>query len=140
MVYLSHQLFFVAALTTHQTQFIQPNYFVTREQSHISSTNMTSQQALQPAKPLTRTQRIEVNAAIIWPGQGRSFELDFETDDHVHYSCVLLELCGEPGDYQTLVPRTMTILHRSTELAAQALDKVEDMVRYKRAKEQQRRS
>jgi hypothetical protein len=105
---------------------------------------MTSHPAQQPTqvKQPTKTQgkqlaeRVEANASIIWPGQGRSFELDFETDDHVYWSCVLLELCGDPGQGQWFEPRTMTGLYQSTERAAQALDKeLADWAGQKLAKE-----
>jgi len=65
--------------------------------------------------------RIEANAAIIWPGEGRQFETDNNTDDHEYWICNLLELCGENGDW--FEPRTMTGLHRSAEFAEQALDR-----------------
>jgi hypothetical protein len=105
---------------------------------------MTSHPALQPTQP-TKSQgkqlaeRVEANASIIWPGQGRSFEMDFETDDHVYWSCVLVELCGDPGQRQWFEPRTMTVLYNSTERAAQALDRqLADWAGRKLAKERQR--
>ena len=105
---------------------------------------MTSHPAQQSTQPLEkegkqRAERIQANASIIWPGQGRCFEIDFETDDHEYWSCVLLELCGDPSTVQQYVPRTMTGLHRSTKQAAQALDKeLRDWAGAKLAKERQR--
>ena len=105
---------------------------------------MSSHPALQPTNPTKKqgeqlAERVEANASIIWPGQGRSFELDFECDDHVYWSYVLLELCGEPGQGQWFHPRTMTGQYQSTEQAAQALDKeLADWAGQKTAKERQR--
>lgn len=102
---------------------------------------MTSHPAQQPTQP-TKTQfteRIEANASIIWPGQGRSSELDFETNDHVYWSSVLLELCGDPGQGQWPEPRTMTGMYQSTERAARALDnELADWAGRKLAGERQR--
>lgn len=50
--------------------------------------------------------RLNANAAIIYPGHGRSFELDFDTEDHLTWNAVLLELVD---DGTRLEPRTMTI-------------------------------
>jgi hypothetical protein len=106
---------------------------------------MTSHPAQQPTQPpktqgTQRAQRIEANASIIWPGQGRSFEIEFETDDNIYWSCVLQELCGDPFNGLSLVPRTMTGYYGSTERAVQALDKeLEDWAAAaKLAKERQR--
>jgi hypothetical protein len=71
---------------------------------------------------LELSDRVEANAVIIWPGEGRSFELDFETDDYEYWYCVLLELCGDVYSHQWFEPRTMTGPYRSKDRAARALD------------------
>lgn len=86
------------------------------------------------------TERIQANASIIWPGQGRSVEIDCETDDYVNWYCVLQELCGDLNTVQWYEPRTMTVgSHSSTDLAARALDRyLQDLAGAKLAQERQR--
>jgi hypothetical protein len=85
----------------------------------LSTTSRTT-----PQNETTTTRRTHFSQRIdIWPGQTRTFELDVQTDDWEHWSCILQELCGDPfnGEYYDL--RAITELFPSIDEACDAMDK-----------------
>jgi hypothetical protein len=102
--------------------------------------SLPAQQPTQPTKTSGQLleERVLANAAIIWPGEGRIFDIEHHTDDYEEYYGALHELCGAPGESWYYELRTITGLHPSIEQSARALDeKLQYMARVKLAVQQQ---
>jgi hypothetical protein len=65
-------------------------------------------------------ERVYANAAIIWPGQGRIFEMGLQTNDYEWWSYDLLRMCGNVFKGESDEIRTTSGPYRSEEQAAEA--------------------